>query len=519
MIGIILVMLIIPCSGIASVWNVPADFATIQSAVDQAASGDTISIASGVYSGAGNTNITISGKSLVIQGSESGQDTTISGENQAGAFIIWGSDARNTHIRNIRVFGCAQELPGAIAVSDGAHVRISNCKIENCIGGQNLEGGAIRFSSATGELDGVRISTCYAGWGGGVSLFQGAEITISDSSIDRCQGGAVFLLDQSSAMISRCNFSGNNASDQSDAGAVACHNSSSVTIERSVIENSGNVYSGSGAIYSDSSQVQITNSFITGNSGKLHGSAIIFNNNSTGAVLFCTFTDNRSDQGSAVNIIGSNIDFKNDIFWDTEVAVELNFNAGVTPQVIYCDVHGGQPGLGNFNSDPGFLSDTDFHLTETSPCIDTGINVQIDADFDGQYRPNGANVDVGADEYYKPVDLKVELDMPAEHYRPGDAFYLKMHLINGGDTLRAVPVFCILDVWGTLYFWPEWNEFSYSTRDIHGEADEIIDILPQFLWPEGAGTAENILFYGGCTNTQMTDILGSIDSVAFGWSE
>lgn len=45
---------------------------------------------------------------------------------------------------------------------------------------------------------------------------------------------------------------------------------------------------------------------------------------------------------------------------------------------------------------PMFVSTTNFHLTVGSPAIDTGVNVTLINDFDGNVRPRGAGYDIGA---------------------------------------------------------------------------------------------------------------------------
>jgi len=59
-------------------------------------------------------------------------------------------------------------------------------------------------------------------------------------------------------------------------------------------------------------------------------------------------------------------------------------------------------GTGNIAVDPLFVDATnaDYHLQETSPCIDSGTDVDAPVtDFEGISRPQGAGFDMGAYEY------------------------------------------------------------------------------------------------------------------------
>ena len=72
--------------------------------------------------------------------------------------------------------------------------------------------------------------------------------------------------------------------------------------------------------------------------------------------------------------------------------------------VSYTCIAGGWPGTGNIGEDPVahdplFVdpANGDLHLSPSSPCVDTGTATGApDHDLDGNPRPAGAGVDMGA---------------------------------------------------------------------------------------------------------------------------
>jgi hypothetical protein len=60
--------------GFAATLKVPADYPTIQAAVDAAVSGDTVLLADGVYTGSGNCEVVVAKSISVV--SENGPDNT-----------------------------------------------------------------------------------------------------------------------------------------------------------------------------------------------------------------------------------------------------------------------------------------------------------------------------------------------------------------------------------------------------------------------------------------------------------
>ena len=109
--------------------------------------------------------------------------------------------------------------------------------------------------------------------------------------------------------------------------------------------------------------------------------------------------------------------------------------------------------------------------------------------------------------------------MPSEHYNPGHPCYCDVLICNPSpNTYPAVPVFVVLDVYGEYYFAPEFSDFDYYLRDIT-PGESLINVLTEFEWPDGAGSASGIRFHAAMTDQAMSELFGAMDTFEFGWSE
>jgi hypothetical protein len=150
----------------------------------------------------------------------------------------------------------------------------------------------------------------------------------------------------------------------------------------------------------DLASVSVTNSIISDNSGwEVAG---IGCSNSEILLTNCTIANNAStDAESGIGGIGSPDDTAitvlNSILWGN---TPNQFDTGVPATVTYSDVQGGPVVAGNINADPMFMGAGDYHLTPVvSPCIDVGTAAGApNDDIDGDFRPEGAGIDMGADE-------------------------------------------------------------------------------------------------------------------------
>jgi len=179
----------------------------------------------------------------------------------------------------------------------------------------------------------------------------------------------------------------------------------------------------------------IRNCLIVGNRSSGSAGAIIYCEQSHSVFENCTIADNYAGKnGAALYSANCNLIIANSILWGNlpgPVLVEL----GTDPVILYTDVQGTYPGVGNIDSDPLFakpgywadptdpdLSPTephaqnaiwiqgDYHLLSekgcwdlsssawiqnklTSPCIDEG---DPDSPWAGEPQPHGAHINMGA---------------------------------------------------------------------------------------------------------------------------
>ena len=99
----------------------------------------------------------------------------------------------------------------------------------------------------------------------------------------------------------------------------------------------------------------------------------------------------------------------------------------------------------------------------------------------------------------------------------GDPCACKVYLCNpGSESYDQIPLFALLEVYGTYYFAPDFTDFDYYTGDLPPGQKEVT-ILNEFLWPENVGSAEGIIWFSAMTDPEITEIFGEMDSWEFGW--
>ena len=174
---------------VADILNVPADFPTIQAAINAAIAGDEVVVADGEYTGAGNKNLDFHGKLITVR-SASGDSSrcTIDCQGAGRGFIFQTGETSQATVDGFTITNGFDGFffGGAI------HIFASSPTISNCILAQN--------NAASG--------------GGGIYIAFGSTPIVTGCVFNNNMGGpcgGAILISNSSPTIANCAFAANSA--------------------------------------------------------------------------------------------------------------------------------------------------------------------------------------------------------------------------------------------------------------------------------------------------------------------
>ena len=435
-------------------WN--DAFATIGKALSVAGDYDLVLVADATYN---ETDLNFNGKKVYLKGVDhntSGAQPVIDCQGKGRAFYFGSGETGNSVIDNFTIkngsadyggaINCRRGSPtltnctfngnssdwdgGAIRCHDPSSPTVTNCTfISNSASGTYAVGGAI----CCGGKCKPKITDCT--FTNNSARMHGGAIyctSYSNPKITNCTfsgnsatgaGGAIYCCGDDSPSITNCTFSGNNANN---GGAIGCASHGNPSITNCAF--SGNSASGGGAVYCDLSEPSITNCTFIGNSAD-NGGAIDCNNFAGPTLTNCTLSGNSASHfGGAIYCTSGVPTLSNCILWGNTASSDGNeiyiSDTGSFCALNYCCVdktgYGFESGvptttIDDSNNcifvDPQFVdpANGDYHLKDTSPCIDAGNNrlvpSSVDTELDGEQRivdgdnDGTATVDIGAYEH------------------------------------------------------------------------------------------------------------------------
>ncbi|MCB2229095.1 right-handed parallel beta-helix repeat-containing protein [bacterium] len=270
---------------------VPDPFPTIQSAIDSAQAGDTILLAPGTYTGAGNVDVDFAGKQLVLR-SSTGPDSTIIDCQQAvvRALFLHSAEDSATVISGI-TFANGGSQYGLVHLQ-GASPRIENCVFRDYY--FDGQGTAVLCDSSGAVFANCLFTDNIVGCSACKSPEERAKLPTFVA-------GALKVRNSSNISIINCEFD-NNLSDAEGAGGAISVKNSRLQIDSSSF--SGNIASDGGvggatpfggAIAGFDADLAIARSSFTSNRATGGGGAVYVDDSSHLTIDSCTFEANEVD--------------------------------------------------------------------------------------------------------------------------------------------------------------------------------------------------------------------------------
>ena len=150
-------------------------FQTIQRGIDEAENGDTVLVADGTYTGPGNKNIELQGKTITVKSLNGPENCVIDCENSDRGFYIHQGEGRDTVVSGFTIKnGNVSDHGGAIYCTYASSTVSSTATIDNCIIKNNIAsfGGGISCVYAGATVTNCQIINNTSNYGGGIySLF------------------------------------------------------------------------------------------------------------------------------------------------------------------------------------------------------------------------------------------------------------------------------------------------------------------------------------------------------------
>ncbi len=345
----------------AATWHVPADYSTIQSAIEDSNNGDIIIVSPGIYI----ENINFLGKNISVTSTEpENPDVT-------AATIIDGNNASSTVTFK------------------------NNESNEAILAGFTITGG-------NGQNSAIFGSTSYCG--AGIYCYN-ASPTIKNNIISDNYG--------------KMNI---NSNIISYGGGICCLQSNAI-ITRNIIKNNS-AFVGAGVMTYIGNPI-ISNNIVSNNTGYEGGGAFLYGgycvNNTISGNSATMNLGGQVETGIAGNlyfVFGLMGGISNNIICDAQSGGGIYFDdlsdspsTNSTSLFRYNDVWGNQPenyysstdlngNYGNISQNP--LLSEDFHIGTNSPCYNAGdpnyMPFLWQRDIDGQYAVMDICIDIGADE-------------------------------------------------------------------------------------------------------------------------
>ncbi len=220
-----------------------ADFMTIGDALAAAATGDTVLVADGTYTGPDNRQMDFDAKNIVLVSVNGAASTTIDCQGISFAFDITAGVDSTAAIQGFTIANSNGEISGGGIWVSHSNPRILDCVFANCGNASNGAGVELRDTPPI-VVSGCTFISNSATYRGGAVFAGDSFVTIEgclfcDNTVATTEthysygGGAIFFDNgAATALVRNCTFAGNAAAN-GQASAIL-HTEGTVTVENCI---------------------------------------------------------------------------------------------------------------------------------------------------------------------------------------------------------------------------------------------------------------------------------------------
>lgn len=406
---------------------------TVQYAVDQAASGDRIKVAAGVYSDINNrgglAQVVYVDKTITIQGGYTApgfadppnpvaNPTTLDAKGQGRVLYITGESS--PRVEGLRISGGdASGLggDGGWQVGGGVLVVTATATVENnqIFGNTAALGGGLALWHSDANVRDNTFTQNKADGGGGTYLYR-SDGTLEGNTVTSNRGswGGGVQVESSNATLDGNTISANIANRGGGLSLLKGHPTLS---GNSVLRNAADE---GGGLFLWTTDATLVNNIVADNNADRAGSGL-YVEASSGRLLHNTICRNSGGDGSGVHVSRptssaqqSTVALTNNIVVSHTVGIMVAAgNVSTLESTLWHANTDDWDGAGTINhshdysGNPAFVAPSagDYHIGPASAALDRGVDAGVTSDMDNQPRPY-QTPDLGADEYWPPSALK-----------------------------------------------------------------------------------------------------------------
>ncbi|UCB53028.1 MAG: right-handed parallel beta-helix repeat-containing protein [Candidatus Zixiibacteriota bacterium] len=186
--------------------RVPADYPTIQEAIDVAVDCDTVLVAPGIHFGIGNRNIDFLGKAITVKSEKGPDSTVINCQDYDRAFYFHSSETAGSRLEGFSIINAEVVDRGAGILCVNSCPLIINCSVSSSrVSGQDGTGGGIACDNlASPTITNCTIVRNRSSEGGGIWCGMNCNPVIENSIIAFNIGGGIYGVHASSSCSISC---------------------------------------------------------------------------------------------------------------------------------------------------------------------------------------------------------------------------------------------------------------------------------------------------------------------------